>query len=293
MPRKKGLYRLEKEFFKKPTTYVGEVNINVTDLDKSLPFYQEIIGFSILEQTDRKAVLTADGKTPLLTLEEPENVLPKEGRTTGLFHVAILRPSRADLSSFLRHVAKAGVQLGASDHLVSEALYLNDPDGNGIEVYRDRPSNEWNWSNGQVAMSTEPLDANSLLAESDHEWEGLPKATVMGHIHLHVANLQNTETFYVDGLGFQIVTNYPGALFASTGNYHHHIGLNIWNGENAPAPAENSAGLNWYSLIFPDEKSREEKVKNLERAGASNKKETDAYIVKDPSENKIHLLLAD
>ncbi|WP_167751389.1 VOC family protein [Lentibacillus salicampi] len=281
------------KFFEKPATYVGEVNINVTDLDQSLPFYEHVIGFNVLEQTDRKAVLTADGETPLLTLEQPADVLPKEGRTTGLFHFAILLPSRADLSAFLRHVANSGAQLGASDHLVSEALYLNDPDGNGIEVYHDRPAIEWNWSDGQVSMSTEPLDAKSLLAESDQEWAGLPDKTVMGHIHLHVANLQNTEKFYVDGLDFQVVTNYPGALFTSTGNYHHHIGLNIWNGENAPAPTENRAGLNWYSLIFPDKQSREEKVKNLEHIGTEVKQVNDAYIVKDPSKNEIHLLLAD
>ncbi|MFD1363588.1 VOC family protein [Lentibacillus salinarum] len=284
---------MEKQFFKKPAIYVGEVNINVTDLEKSLSFYRHIIGFSVLEQTDQKAVLTADGKTPLLTLEQPADVLPKAERTTGLFHFAILLPSRADLSSFLNHVAEAGARLGGSDHLVSEALYLNDPDGNGIEVYRDRPSQEWNWSAGQVAMSTDPLDVDSLLGESENKWDGLPEETVMGHIHLHVANLQSTETFYVDGLGFQIVTNYPGALFASTANYHHHIGLNIWNGENAPAPADNSAGLNWYSLVFPDEQSREEKIKKLESLGVNVKKENDTYIVKDPSENEIHMLLPE
>lgn len=283
---------MEKKFFD-TTTYVGEVNLNVTDLDKSLPFYQHVIGFNILEQTDMKTVLTADGKTPLLTLVQPSDPLPKEERTTGLFHFAILLPSRADLSSFLRHIAKAGDRLGASDHLVSEALYLNDPDGNGIEVYHDRPSSEWNWAEGQVSMSTEPLDADSLLAESDQEWAGLPEETVMGHIHLHVSNLKSTEEFYVGGLGFQVVTYYPGALFTSTGGYHHHIGLNIWNGKNVPAPAENSAGLNWYSLIFPDKESREEKVKNLEHAGISIQQENDAYIVRDPSENEIHLLLGD
>lgn len=284
---------MEKKFFDKPTTYVGEVNINVTDLDKSLAFYQHIIGLHILEQTNRKAVLTADGKTPLLTLEQPKNALPKKERTTGLFHFAILLPSRTDLANFLRHVAKEGAQLGASDHLVSEALYLNDPDGNGIEVYRDRSSNEWNWSDGQVAMSTEPLDANSLLAESDLEWTGLPEGTVMGHIHLHVANLKNTKKFYVDGLGFQVVTHYPGALFTSTGNYHHHIGLNIWNGENAVSPPENSVGLNWFSLIFPNNESREERISNLTNMGVTVKQENGTYIVKDPSENEIHLLLAD
>src|SRR5690606_4944413 len=133
---------------------------------------------------------------------QPENVQPKAGRTTGLYHFAILLPSRADLSAFLKHIIRAGVQLGASDHLVSEALYFSDPDGNGIEVYRDRPSNEWSWSNDQVKMVTDPLDGQGILMESNKEWNGLPADTVMGHIHLHVSHLDNTEDFYVNGLGF-------------------------------------------------------------------------------------------
>ena len=153
-------------FHQKPITFVGEVSINVMELDNAITFYQEIIGFQVLEQTERKAVLTTDGKTPLLTLEQPANVIPKEGRTSGLYHFALLLPTRADLSVFLRHLLQTGYRFGASDHYVSEALYISDPDGNGIEVYWDRPSSEWTWSNGEVAMATEPLDGESLLAES-------------------------------------------------------------------------------------------------------------------------------
>lgn len=157
---------MEKKFFQPPAVYVGEVSINVTNLESSLKFYQSTLGFKVLEQIGRKAILTADGKTPLLTLEQPVDVLPKEERTAGLFHFAILLPSRADLSKFLNHIVQTGTRLGASDHVVSEALYLSDPDGNGIEVYRDRLSSEWDWADGQVAMATEPLDGESLLAES-------------------------------------------------------------------------------------------------------------------------------
>ncbi|WP_164670774.1 VOC family protein [Virgibacillus doumboii] len=282
---------MEKKFFEKPTIYVGEVNINVTNLEKSLEFYQNIIGFSVLEQTDRKAVLTANGKRALLTLEQPEDVVPKEGRTTGLYHFAILLPSRADLSSFLKHMIQTNTRLGASDHYVSEALYLSDPDGNGIEVYRDRPSSEWSWTGDQVAMATEPLDGESLLAESQQTWNGMPEDTVMGHIHLHVADLKKTEEFYMEGLGFNIVTNYPGALFTSTGDYHHHIGLNVWNGAGAPAPAKNSAGMNWYTLVFPDEVTREARVEKLQQIGAVVTKEQDVYAAEDPSGNVIHLVV--
>ncbi|WP_174615521.1 VOC family protein [Virgibacillus ihumii] len=284
---------MERKFFEKPTTYVGEVNINVTDLDRSIEFYQSIIGFKVLDQTARKAVLTADGMTSLLTLEQPENVLPKEARKAGLYHFAILLPTRADLSAFLRHIASNGIRIGAADHYVSEALYLSDPDGNGIEVYHDRPAVEWTWTGDQVSMATEQLDAEGLLAESEKEWAGLPGETVMGHIHLHVADLEEAKTFYKDGLGFQVVTNYPGALFTSTNDYHHHIGLNVWNGRGAPAPSENSAGLNWYTLVFPDQGAREKAAIRLEKGGASVEKESDKYITKDPSGTTIHLVLSE
>ncbi|MDY0395143.1 VOC family protein [Virgibacillus halophilus] len=133
----------------------------------------------------------------------------------------------------MRHILQSGQQLGAADHLVSEALYFSDPDGNGIEVYHDRPSNLWQWENRQVSMTTDPLDANDILAEPDIAWQGLPEHTLMGHIHLHVSDLEEAEAFYVQGLGFRIATTYPGALFLSTADYHHHIGLNVWNGNGA------------------------------------------------------------
>ncbi|WP_077324186.1 VOC family protein [Virgibacillus siamensis] len=284
---------MEQKFFVKPATYVGEVNINVTDLERSIEFYQSVIGFDVLEKTENKAVLTADHNTALLTLEQPDDAMRKEIRTTGLYHFAILLPSRADLSAFLRHIARAGIQIGAADHYVSEALYLSDPDGNGIEVYRDRSSSEWTWTENEVSMGTDPLDGESLLAESKDEWHGLPDDTVMGHIHLHVADLEAVKPFYMDALGFQIVTTYPGALFISTGDYHHHIGLNIWNGQGAPAPSENSAGLNWFTLVYPDRETREEVVKCLENIGADVKKDDNDYITKDPSGNRIRLVAAE
>ncbi|GAA0603527.1 catechol 2,3-dioxygenase [Virgibacillus siamensis] len=284
---------MERKFFEKPATYVGEVNINVTNLDRSVQFYQSVIGFNVLDQTERKAVLTADGKTALLTLEQPENVLPKESRKAGLYHFAILLPTRADLSAFLKHIASSGIRIGAADHYVSEALYLSDPDGNGIEVYHDRPAAEWTWTGDQVSMATEQLDAEGLLAEGNKEWNGLPGETVMGHIHLHVADLEEAKTFYMDGLGFRVVTDYPGALFTSTNEYHHHIGLNIWNGQGATAPSQNSAGLNWYTLVFPDQETRDTAASSLVKVGADVQKEADKYVTKDPSGTVVHLVLAD
>jgi catechol 2,3-dioxygenase len=278
-------------FHRKPNTFVGEVNINVMDLDRAITFYQNVIGFQVLEQTDRKAVLTTDGKTPLLTLEQPVNVEPKEGRTAGLYHFALLLPTRADLSVFLQHLLQTGYRFGASDHYVSEALYITDPDGNGIEVYRDRPSSEWTWTNNKVSMATEPLDGDSILAESDAEWSGLPADTVMGHIHLHVGDLSKTEEFYIKGLGFTVVSLYPQAIFTSTGGYHHHIALNTWQGAGAPAPKKNSVGLNWFTLVFPSEEARSKAVEQLQQIGASVTKEADFYTTADPSGNEIRLVI--
>ncbi|MEH7085997.1 VOC family protein, partial [Neobacillus drentensis] len=237
------------QFHQAPNIYVGEVNIKVKNLDYSLTFYQSIMGFKVLEKSERKAVLTTDGKKALLTIEQPKDVVAKSGRTSGLYHFAILLPSRADLSVFLRHMVQTGYPLGAADHYVSEALYLNDPDGNGIEVYRDRPSSEWKWKNGLVEMATEELDGNGIIAESDGEWKCLPVGTLMGHIHLHVSNLPKAEEFYTKGLGFEVVSYYPQAAFLSTGRYHHHIAINTWQGAGAANPPKNSVGLNWYSLV--------------------------------------------
>ncbi|PID00274.1 VOC family protein [Sporosarcina sp. P29] len=278
-----------KNFHQRPNIFVGQVNINVTNLNSSLEFYQKVIGFQILEQTDRKAILTADGKIGLLTIEQPVDVLPKEKGKTGLFHFALLLPTRADLSVFLRHLSETGLRFGASDHLVSEALYITDPDGNGIEVYIDRLAIEWTWSNGEVKMVSDPLDVESLLAVSDMDWDGLPADTVMGHVHLHVADLQKAEEFYTKGLGFTVVSHYPQAVFISTGDYHHHIALNTWQGVGASKPRENSVGINWYTLTFPNEEAIAKVIEQLQHLGASYIVEDGLFVIEDPSGNKIQL----
>ncbi|MGE7879018.1 VOC family protein [Peribacillus muralis] len=278
-------------FHQKPVTFVGEVSINVMNLNDAIMFYQDIIGLQLLKKTDRQAVLTTDGKTPLLTLEQPAGVTPKEGRTSGLYHFALLLPTRADLAEFLRHLLQTKYPFGAADHAVSEALYITDPDGNGIEIYVDRPSDRWKWADGEVAMGTDPLDGNDLLEESDREWSKLPEGTLMGHIHLHVSDLRKTEEFYMQGLGFTVVNRFGGALFTSTGGYHHHIGLNTWNGVGVPAPKENSVGLNWYTLVFADEKARNEITKQLQAIGAVVTEKEAYYVVADPSGNEIHLVV--
>jgi catechol 2,3-dioxygenase len=279
------------KFHSKPNTYVGHVNIKVQDLDRSLTFYQEVLGFQILEQTDKAVNLTTDGKTSVLSIEQPENVVPKQGKTTGLYHFALLLPKRSDLADIVHHFMNIGIRYGSSDHLVSEALYLADPDGNGIEIYIDRDPSEWSWSNGEVAMTVDPLNFEDLLTEGKQQsWKGLPAGTVMGHIHLHVSELKKTEEFYSKGLGFEVVNRYGDqALFISTDKYHHHIALNTWAGVGAPTPPENSVGLESFTIVLADEAARNTIIAQLKSIGASVTEENDSFITYDPSGNRIYL----
>lgn len=280
-------------FHREPHAFVGQVHLKVQNLKRSLAYYEEVIGFQVLEQTERAAKLTADGKTTLLTIEQPEHVTPMQRGRTGLYHFALLLPTRADLARIVRHFAELNVRVGSSDHLVSEALYLSDPDGNGIEIYRDRDPSEWDWKNGEVDMAVDPLNFRELLASEDQggNWNGLPAGTVMGHIHLHVSELRKTEQFYTQ-LGFKVVNRFGSqALFISTGNYHHHIGLNTWNGVGAPRPSEQSVGLESFTLIYPDEAARNQAVANLQTIGASVTDTNGSYVTEDPSGNRIRLLV--
>ncbi len=283
----------EMSFHQKPHTFVSQVALRVNNILKSLRFYEEVLGFQVLTKSSMKAVLTADGKTPLVTLEQLSSPEPKQERKTGLYHFALLLPSRAALGEIIRHLVKTGYPVqGASDHLVSEAIYLADPDGNGIEIYRDRSDANWEWNDDEVKMATLPLDAQAVLAEATNEkWEGLPAHTVMGHIHLHVADLEETRAFY-EKLGFDVVSSFPNqALFMSTGRYHHHIGVNIWNGRGANAPSEKSPGMKYFTIEFPDEEKREVVVDRLKDIGAVISKEDQAIFTKDPSQNQIKLVV--
>ncbi|WP_053365697.1 VOC family protein [Bacillus sp. FJAT-27245] len=280
------------KFHREPATFVGQVHLKVQDLERAISFYKEVIGFKVLNQAEQKASLTADGKTVLLTLEQPEAVGPRQAGTTGLYHFALLLPERSDLASIVGHFMNIGQRIGSSDHLVSEALYLSDPDGNGIEIYIDRDPSEWTWSGTEVDMAVDPLDFSALLSGGMPKWEGLPAETVMGHIHLHVAELKKVEEFYTKGLGFEVVNRFGSqALFISTAKYHHHIGLNTWNGVEAPRPDKNSPGLESYTLVLPDEESRAAVVANLKAIGASVTKEDGLFVTEDPSGNRIILVL--
>ena len=228
--------------------HIGQVSLTVRDLERSKRFYTDILGF---EASGNR--LSPPGGRVLIELHENTSAIPKPRRSTGLFHFAILVPSRAALGRSLRRLIEQRYPLtGASDHLVSEALYLDDPDGLGIEIYRDRPRDSWeHLPNGQIAMATDPLDLDGVHDEPGAEtpWKGLEAATVMGHVHLHVPHLDSAETFYCGRIGFEpVVRGYPGALFVSAGGYHHHLGLNTWTGVGAPPPPENAVGLRAFTI---------------------------------------------
>ena len=228
--------------------HIGQVSLTVRDLERSLSFYREVLGFVELGP----GRLGPAGGRVLIELHERKDAIVKPRRSAGLFHFAILVPSRAALGRSLRRLAETRWPMsGAADHLVSEALYLNDPDGLGIEIYRDRPRDTWRMANGELAMATDPLDLEAIHDEPGAEapWNGLEAGTIMGHVHLHVPHIDTAEAFYCGRIGFDpVVRRYPGALFVSAGGYHHHLGLNTWAGIGAPPPPENSAGLRSFTI---------------------------------------------
>ncbi|WP_416148445.1 VOC family protein [Salipaludibacillus sp. HK11] len=284
-------------FHQSPATYINEVLLKVKNLHQSIEFYEKTLGLHLLLQTERTAVLSANGDTPLISLEQPVDVVEKQPtRTTGLYHFALLLPSRVELAKLLTHLIESNYPIqGASDHLVSEAIYLADPDGNGIEIYIDRPSNEWEWQDGQVKMAVDPMDAEALLAEAvGHEWANISPGTVMGHIHMHVSDLGKAESFYCDGLGFNVVCQFGNqALFISSQDYHHHIGLNTWAGVGAPPPDEKSVGISWYQIVYPDSKSRKQVLANLSQQGFSVEEVSNEFYTVDPAGNKIKLSVSE
>lgn len=267
-------------FHTKPNLYTSHVQLKVADLTRSLDYYTSIIGFKVLEQTANSAYLTTDGKTSLVSLVEVPNAQPLRPGFAGLYHLALLLPSRKDLGNIVQHFVNLNIRIGAADHDVSEALYLNDPDGNGIEIYIDRNESEWTWSKDeQVHMVTEQLNFQPILAAADGEWSGLPEETVMGHVHLSVANLEKSEQFYTNVLDYNVVTRYGAqALFVSTGKYHHHFGLNTWNSANGHAPTEDMVGLKSFTIVLKDAAYAERVKQSIHEHGLIIESYTDAPI---------------
>jgi catechol 2,3-dioxygenase len=266
-------------------TRLGGVRLQVADLDRSLAYYTDVLGLQATRATAHSASLSSQGaEEPLIELELQRGAkpVPRQGRL-GLFHFAILVPDREALGAFLRHLADRGVHAGSADHAVSEALYLTDPDGLGIEVYADRPRTSWRVSGQELFMTTEALDLRGLIrTAADREWTGMPTGTVMGHVHLHVGGLDEAARFYHAALGLdKVVWSYPGALFLSAGGYHHHLGTNTWAAGAPPAREDEARLLDW-DLVLPDAAAVAEATHSLAEAGYAGSADGVGRIVHDP-----------
>lgn len=278
-----------------PETGIGAVHLTVHDLERSEQFYHQVMGFKTLQRHASELQLTADGPKPLLVLHGDAAAPPRPRRTTGLYHYAVLTPSRRDLARSIVRLAQSQYPLqGGADHLVSEALYLADPDDNGIEIYRDRPSEEWpRLEDGSLQMANEPLDINGIVGElggQNDSGDGLAPGTTIGHMHLNVGNLRDAESFYHELLGFDIVVRWHGqALFVSAGGYHHHLGLNTWNGVGAPPPPENAVGLKYFELALPSAGQVEELADRVVKAGLTVEEAGGSPLLRDPFRNGILL----
>jgi catechol 2,3-dioxygenase len=231
---------------------LGRVRLQVADLARSLAYYQRVLGLRVVEQTGPKAVLASEDDAPLVELHAVAGSRPSRGKL-GLYHFAILLPERAELGRFLAHIAALGERVGSSNHLVSESVYLRDPDGLGIEVYADRPRESWRANGAELAMDTIPLNIPEVISEGGgRRWSAMPRGTTMGHVHLHVGDLDRAAAFYHAALGFaKMVWSYPGALFVAAGGYHHHLGLNTWAGPHAQPPETMDARLLDWEIMVP------------------------------------------
>lgn len=254
--------------------HAGAVHLQVSDLHRSLDYYQRVLGLHVLERGADRASLGVVGAVPLVHVVERKGVSPVPARGRfGLYHFAVLLPERVALGRCAAHLFRLGLRPGMADHAVSEALYLHDPDGLGIEIYVDRPRSAWTYRNGEVVMTTDPLDIADLLAVGqDGAWTGAPEGTTIGHVHLHVGELSSAERFYRRALGFDIaVSSYPGALFFSAGGYHHHLATNVWS--PGPSANDSEAKLLEWELVVPERRHADAVAERL-RAGGHGVDET-------------------
>ncbi|MFJ8065978.1 VOC family protein [Psychrobacillus sp. NPDC096426] len=270
---------------------VGEVHLVVSNAEQIAAFYEEVIGFKVLTSESSRVTLTVDGSSPLLVLEEQDGTVERPFGTTGLYHFAILVPDHGSLGNMLLHLAETEFPMqGAANHQYSDALYLADPDGNGIEIYADLPPNTWKRDkDGGYEGGSYPIDFEKLMAEATPTWNGLPENTSIGHMHLQATELAITEKFYVDGLGLNVTSKDSSSLFLSKDNYHHHVALNTWAGTGIPAPPDNSRGLKNFTLIFSKEELDEAKSRLTDLNFHFEEKDS-SIIVQDPSRNTIEII---
>ena len=270
-------------FASKTPLHIGTVGLAVRDLDKVTAFYRDALGLSVLARSATGAKLGA-GDVTLVELEHRPDFKPDDEREAGLYHTAFLMPTRADLARWLIHAAQTRVPLtGASDHGVSEAIYLDDPEGNGVEIYRDRAANEWRWENGLVAMITEPLDLDDLAAAAGGQaYAGAPAGLRIGHIHLRVGDLAAAKNFYIGAAGLELTRERHGASFMSSARYHHHVGINVWHSKDAGRRDDSRAGLAWFQIESADAESRNALAARLRAAGVAIDENAQGATARDP-----------
>lgn len=271
---------------------VGGVRLQVSDLRRSVEYYEQVLGLRVYAATADTATLGPHGDDrPLVALQTRSGVGPARRGAFGLFHFAILLPERAALGRFAAHLSALGLRVGMADHLVSEALYLTDPDGLGIEVYADRPRGAWRQRDRELVMTTDPLDVGNLIAAAgDRPWEGMPAGTTIGHVHLHVGRLDDAEAFYHAALGFEkMVWSYPGALFLAAGGYHHHLGTNVWS--SGPSAKKDEARLIEWELVVPSGDDAAA-AQSLRAAGYVAEGTGEGCTAEDPWGTRLHIVAA-
>lgn len=264
--------------------FVDHVHLIVRDLAQVSSFYQRIVGLSVIEKSPSGETLGVAGR-PLLTLTTSKDAERAPRQAAGLFHTAFLLPSRTDLAHWLANAAHNNIGLeGASDHLVSEALYLSDPEGNGIEIYHDRRPDEWTYQDdGSVEMATIRLDLQELHASAPQAaFTGMADGSAVGHIHLQVGDIPQTDSFYRDVLGLKVMARYPGASFFGSGGYHHHVAANVWNSRGARARAGNMTGLAGYTLRFNDKAALDEALASISAQEIRAEKTAEGWSLTDP-----------
>lgn len=270
---------------------LGPVALRTARPERLVPFYEKVLGLKAGPQTQEGITLSA-GSRPVVTLIPWDDAKAPPAGAPGLFHLAMRVPDRAALAQRLAAIRGTGLRLGASDHLVSEALYIDDPDGNGIEIYRDRPRAEWPYMpDGSIAMETRPLDLPRLVREEGTSESPSPEGTDMGHVHLKVADLQEAYRFWVETVGLQLMARYPGALFVSADGYHHHLGLNIWQSAGGRAPASDTSGLDHFTMVLPEAQA-ELLARRLAAAGVPLIRSAGKLRFSDPSGNAAEIVVA-
>lgn len=275
--------------------FIAKACLRVRNLAGMLLFYRQVVGLEVISETKGGAVLGVGGVGLIELLNDPNAVQPPRN-AAGLYHVAFEMPTRKDLARWAVHAVKSNFQLsGAADHLVTESFYLNDPEGNGLEVYANRPENEWKWDAGRIAMGVFDPDIEGLLKlaiNDPDEYTAAHSAMRIGHIHLKVGNVKEAENFYSKVIGLDVTRQAPGVVFMSSGKYHHHVAANVWESDGAPARDERAAGLCWFSIAVADPQALKKLEARVRDAGAPLKVMPESLETSDPWGNKIRLVSA-